>query len=107
MIHLHDPLKACAFQCRFLHEGSVKASDIKPSPSLQPAASTRGPPSKALKQNRWEIENFVGGEPVVLGEDVLKRDQTLYIAHCSDTVIQVRGAEEAVVCAPRPLRSVT
>lgn len=44
-----------------------------------------------LKQNRWEVENYVGGEPVVLGEGDVKRDQTLYVAHCSDTVIQVRG----------------
>ena len=68
----------------------MKASDVKSAPSQQKAASARGPPSKVLKQNRWEIENFAGGEPLVLSGDDVKRDQTLYIAHCSDTVIQVR-----------------
>ena len=52
-------------------------------------ASSRGPPRKELKNKKWEIENFVGGEPVTLAADEVQKDQTLYIAHCADTVIQV------------------
>jgi Adenylate cyclase associated (CAP) C terminal len=66
----------------------VPAAAAKPTASAAPVHKARGPPSKALKQNRWEVENYVGGEPV---EVEAKRDQTLYIAHCSDTVVQLRA----------------
>ena len=67
--------------------GAVPAASAKPAAAGKAAQPARGRPSKVLKQSRWEIENFVGGDPIEL--DDVKRDQTLYIAHCSDTVIQV------------------
>jgi Adenylate cyclase associated (CAP) C terminal len=71
----------------------VSAAAAKPTPSAASAQKARGPASKALKQNRWEVENYVGGGPVAVEA---KRDQTLYIAHCSNTVVQVRARRPAL-----------
>jgi hypothetical protein len=66
----------------------VKASSTNPGATRK--QSSRGPALKELQQNRWRIENFVGGEPVVLAEAEVQRNETVYVAHCEDTVLQVR-----------------
>jgi hypothetical protein len=67
--------------------GAVKSGGMSAGSTKQPS---RGPPLKELQQKRWKVENFVGGEPVVLGEAEVKRSETVYVAHCSDMVLQVR-----------------
>lgn len=76
----------------------MSAPDTKPAPAAaKPAAAPKAakPPLKELKQNRWQIENYTAGQQVELSAEEVKREHTVYVANCSDTVVQVRCAAGA------------
>jgi len=74
--------------------GAVVAAPKAAAPShVQGQTKPRGLPSTVLQQRRWVVENYGDGE-VVLAAEQLQPKQSVYIANCSDCVIQVRSRAE-------------
>ena len=58
------------------------------------AVAAAKPPKKALEGKKWVIENFVGGNTIVV-DDVTPK-QTVYVYNCVNCVIQINGKANAI-----------
>lgn len=65
-----------------------------PRPKKPSTLKTRKPPRKELVGNKWFIENYEGeSDPIIVEAN---KDESVFIGHCSNVLIQLKGKVNAV-----------